>query len=301
MTEVAPSPARARVDLAREPPFSLGDALIRPATCEVELGDRRLKLQPRVMQVLVALARADGEVVSRDELVERCWGGIIVGDDSINRCIVRLRRLAEVEAPGAFSIETLARVGYRLTASPSEAPPAPGRPRRLPPRAWSWGIGACALVAALAVAGVWLIARGPDARQSAVGVAVMPFEVAPGDVSARSFADGVGEEIASSLSQADLKSLPSGADGSMSAPQRDAAALRLGAAFALSGRVQRDGADLDVNVAVDDARRHSIVWSASFRGPGAQAQSLVSGCRGQDRCGPALHPRRLELPGRPDG
>jgi len=65
------------------------------------------------MQVLVALARAEGGVVSQRELIDACWSGRIVGEDAIYRCIVRLRALAAT-LEGAFCIETIARVGYRL-------------------------------------------------------------------------------------------------------------------------------------------------------------------------------------------
>jgi DNA-binding winged helix-turn-helix (wHTH) protein len=108
--------ASAPVRLAREPDFRLGAMTIRPSLCEVSIRGGRERLQPRVMQVLVALARAEDRVVSRDALIESCWGGRIVGEDAINRCIGRLRRLAETCEDG-FSIETLARVGYRLTAA----------------------------------------------------------------------------------------------------------------------------------------------------------------------------------------
>jgi DNA-binding winged helix-turn-helix (wHTH) protein len=104
----------APVRLAREPDFRLGGLTVRPSLCEVEAHGRRRRLEPKVMQVLVALARADDRVVSRDELIEACWGGRIVGEDAINRCVGRLRRLTEA-FEGAFSIETVIRVGYRLT------------------------------------------------------------------------------------------------------------------------------------------------------------------------------------------
>jgi DNA-binding winged helix-turn-helix (wHTH) protein len=68
------------------------------------------------MQVLVALARADGGVVSQSELIDTCWSGRIVGEDAIYRCIVRLRALAAT-LEGAFCIETIARVGYRLLSA----------------------------------------------------------------------------------------------------------------------------------------------------------------------------------------
>jgi DNA-binding winged helix-turn-helix (wHTH) protein len=82
------------------------------------------------MQVLVALARARGEIVTRDQLIASCWGGLAVGDDAINRCVGVLRRLAESETPAVFSLETIARVGYRLWPL---APAAAVPPRRPPP------------------------------------------------------------------------------------------------------------------------------------------------------------------------
>jgi len=91
-------PQNQPVDLAREAAFTLGVLEIRPATREAVAGETAEVLEPRVMQVLVALARRRGEVVSRDELILSCWGGRAVGDDAINRCIARIRRLAESES-----------------------------------------------------------------------------------------------------------------------------------------------------------------------------------------------------------
>ncbi|MEA3016169.1 MAG: hypothetical protein QOI38_891 [Sphingomonadales bacterium] len=104
-----------RIILAAVPDFQIGGLQVRPArrqVCPVD-GNCR-ELEPRIMQVLVALAQAGGEIVSRDELIEACWDGRIVGDDSINRCMVALRRLARSIDPPPFEIETVARVGYCL-------------------------------------------------------------------------------------------------------------------------------------------------------------------------------------------
>jgi TolB-like protein len=100
------------VDLAREPAFRLARVDVRPANREVLAAGLRQVLEPRVMQVLVALARRRGEVVSRDELIDACWRGRIVGDDAVSRCVAALRRLAA--SWGGPVIETVARVGYRL-------------------------------------------------------------------------------------------------------------------------------------------------------------------------------------------
>lgn len=105
--------AIARVDLAHEPDFALGRIEVRPSLRELAGDGFRETIDRRVMQVLVALARAKGKVVSRDDLIESCWDGVIVGDEAINRCISRLRKAAEASG-NAFAIETLSRVGYRL-------------------------------------------------------------------------------------------------------------------------------------------------------------------------------------------
>ena len=56
----APDP-HARIALAQLPPFRLGPVTVEPARCRVGHADgREEKLQPRIMQVLVALARTNG-------------------------------------------------------------------------------------------------------------------------------------------------------------------------------------------------------------------------------------------------
>src|SRR5258708_29584401 len=84
------------------------------------------------MQVLVALYRAKGAVVSRDDLIARCWEGRIVGEDAINRAIWRLRKLAEADGDANFTIETIPRVGYRLVGGLAPAVAEAGSAGSLP-------------------------------------------------------------------------------------------------------------------------------------------------------------------------
>jgi Tol biopolymer transport system component/DNA-binding winged helix-turn-helix (wHTH) protein len=99
--------------LADAQDFQLGEMRVRPSVREVEAFGKRETIEPRVMQVLVVLAGANGAVVSRDELIRQCWGGRIVGEDAINRCVSKIRQLAEFSG-NAFAVETIARVGYKL-------------------------------------------------------------------------------------------------------------------------------------------------------------------------------------------
>jgi DNA-binding winged helix-turn-helix (wHTH) protein len=108
--------------LAKQPDFRVGLLEISPSRCRVAAGAASEVLQPRVMQVLVALAERRGMVVTRDELMARCWNGNAVSDDAIHRCIAKLRRLAE--SHGGFVLETVTRVGYQLV---EEAPASRSR------------------------------------------------------------------------------------------------------------------------------------------------------------------------------
>jgi Tol biopolymer transport system component/DNA-binding winged helix-turn-helix (wHTH) protein len=103
----------APIQLAREAPFHLGKVSVDPATRQVVLNGRSETVEPRIMLVLVALHQAGGRVVSRDELIARCWEGRIVGEDAINRAISRVRDLGR-NLGDAFQLETIAKVGYRL-------------------------------------------------------------------------------------------------------------------------------------------------------------------------------------------
>jgi len=158
-----------RMSLAREQPVRLGALNIDPASRRVEHDDGREEfLEPRVMQVLVALLRADGRILSRDELLDTCWPGVLVGEDALNRVMGRLRRLAGGVGAGAFRIETVTKVGYRLVSG-DHAPAVVPRP-------------------------VSEAARGPS-------ICVLPFDNMSDDPQQAYFSDGVTEDITTDLSK----------------------------------------------------------------------------------------------------
>ncbi len=156
-----------KVDLAHEPAFKLGNVSVHPPTRQIVDGEIKQTVEPRVMQVLVALARADGAIVTRDELTEWCWDGRIVGDDSINRTLSRIRAIASDIGGGSFQVETIAKVGYRLIDQESGAPVPPlerqsnavREPRKIDRRALVAG----GVIIAAAGAGAWRLGLPPFA------------------------------------------------------------------------------------------------------------------------------------------
>src|SRR5687767_7786455 len=101
-------------DLAARPDFEAGMLRVSPSRRIVSSPQGEIHLEPRIMQVFLLLLDAGGRVVTRNEIFDQCWGGAMVGDDSVNRAIAGVRRIATEVAPGAFEIETIPRTGYRL-------------------------------------------------------------------------------------------------------------------------------------------------------------------------------------------
>ena len=145
--------------LAHQDSFWLGRAEVRPSSRELAGPRGAQLLEPRVMQVLVALHEAAGGVLSKDDLIECCWDGRVVGEDAINRTIGNLRR-ACMAAGSPFRIETIPRVGYRLTSNGEASAAAPPLQDRHSRRAVLAGGGI--LLAAATAGAAFLYQRKPQ-------------------------------------------------------------------------------------------------------------------------------------------
>ncbi|MFN3944873.1 MAG: winged helix-turn-helix domain-containing protein [Allosphingosinicella sp.] len=104
---------------------------MQPAVRQVVRGSRHETLEPRAMQVLVALAESPGTIVSHDDLIERCWDGRIVSDNAIHRAISRVREVVRTLGDGELAVETISKVGYRIVLRPAaEGGGTAARPKR---------------------------------------------------------------------------------------------------------------------------------------------------------------------------
>jgi len=111
-----------KVDLAHERDFVLGRLTVSPSRRQLVRDDgEHVVIEHRVMQVLVALSKAEGAILTRDELVMFCWDGRVVGDDAIHRVMSRLRKVAGEIGAGSFEIETITKIGYRLVRNDCQA------------------------------------------------------------------------------------------------------------------------------------------------------------------------------------
>lgn len=148
-------------------PFRLNGRLVDPASGEI----RQLRtgtterLEPRAMQVLVELAQAGGQFVSRQVLFDAVWGDRVVTEDSLTGAVRSIRRALDDDHQNPRFVETRKSVGYRLLVPPRAASPT------LPARKTMLAV-ACTLMLALAL---WFWQRYESTPQGLTTVAVLPF------------------------------------------------------------------------------------------------------------------------------
>jgi DNA-binding winged helix-turn-helix (wHTH) protein/Tfp pilus assembly protein PilF len=94
--------------------FQLDDRLIFPDLNIVVTNGASVHVEPKVMQVLVELARQPGELISKAQILESVWTGLFVCDDVVANAVSLLRRALGDEAKRPTLIQTVPKRGYRL-------------------------------------------------------------------------------------------------------------------------------------------------------------------------------------------
>jgi DNA-binding response OmpR family regulator len=100
-------------------PIQVGDLRIDPRRREASVGDRRLDLRAREFDLLVALARDPGVVMSRDALLQDVWGTDFPGETrTVDVHVAEVRKKLGDDGP---DVETVRGIGYRLVPPPRGA------------------------------------------------------------------------------------------------------------------------------------------------------------------------------------
>jgi TolB-like protein/DNA-binding winged helix-turn-helix (wHTH) protein/Flp pilus assembly protein TadD len=178
---------------------------------ELRVHGKPVELELKPLEVLLQLLRHAGEVVTKEELLEAVWPGLMVVDGSLATAMSKLRKALGDEESSI--VLTVPRVGYRLgvpvrmepsaTAAPAAKRPAVLQARAHPP--WMW-MGTAALVFILVSLGIYKRAwfLGPKEsvpRRATASLAVLPLVNLSGDPAQEYLADGMTEELITELSK----------------------------------------------------------------------------------------------------
>ena len=79
-------------------------------------GERVIKLESKMMDLLIFLSQRPGVIVGREEIETTVWANSVVGYDALTGCITKLRKVLGDNPRNPTFIETVSKKGYRLIA-----------------------------------------------------------------------------------------------------------------------------------------------------------------------------------------
>src|SRR5712692_3999645 len=109
--------------------FRFEDFELDLSACELRRGGTALHLQRIPFQLLSLLVECPGQLVTREEILERIWGkGVFVdNENSINTAVRKIRRALNDDADAPRFIVTVPSRGYRFNAAACVASAAPAQ------------------------------------------------------------------------------------------------------------------------------------------------------------------------------
>jgi TolB-like protein/DNA-binding winged helix-turn-helix (wHTH) protein len=261
--------------------MQIGEWIADPGDDSLSRGDDRVKIEPRMMRLLMRLAESPGMVLSQEELLNSVWSGVVVGPASVYQSVSQLRKILGDADTAPSYIETVARKGYRLIApvahlatpqpdsseTVSEIPAATGAPAQSTAAGWRsrrWKLAAAG--AALMIAGAWFwMARG-----TVNSIVVLPFVDMTEGRTEQAFCDGMTEELSNWLAQVPaLRVVARTSAFKFRDKAEDVRAIgsALGATHALEGSLRRSRDVLRVTVQLIATKDGKHLWSRNFDTP----------------------------------
>ena len=256
-------------------PMRIGAWCVDPKSGQMSRDGEVVRVEARMLRLLLCLAERPGEVVSIDDLLNLVWTGVIVTPDSVYQAIASLRRLLGDDPKQPTYIATVPRLGYRMVATVT--PWANEEPLVVPGRrvhgAWRTVVVAlCAVLAAVLLFNGERNAHPPTViAVPAKSVAVLPFlDLTTQAMSEEYFADGMTEELIDRLSKVPDLRVPSPTSAFYFKGKRAAVAdiaRSLGVAYVLDGSVRQSATTLRVAARLVRAADGYVTWSETYDRP----------------------------------
>jgi len=148
-------------------------AVLRPALAQLLVEGRPAQLGGRALEVLCALARSPGELVTKRELMDRVWPDVVVEENNLQVQISALRRLL-----GPAAIITVAGRGYRLVTERDTGASLQQAPSGAPGHEWRTTVSGAGEGGAAAKPAIGGIATGGSTAAMAPAIPLLEREEA---------------------------------------------------------------------------------------------------------------------------
>ncbi len=279
------------IRLMSEDLIRFADVLIDPRRRELHRRGELVPVQPKVFDLIVHLVIHRARAVSKDELQDAVWPGVIVTETALTRAIMKARRAIGDDSEQQAMIRTVHGRGYRFVALLHEGAealvetavsrPVSTAPKKVSRRpAWT-AVGIVVLLALAGVAALFLVRSETD---TALRIAVLPVDDRTSDLdlawtslglmsyATRLIAESVDSDtIPARRMMSALEELPE------SPAIDDLQSLRrsLDASHLVHGSLTRDGNDLALSYQIVHERGASPVTSVRGRNPTRLAQEMA--------------------------
>src|SRR5882757_2808445 len=98
------------------PAMMVGEWAVDPVSGQISRDGEIVRVDARLMRLLMCLAARAGEVVTTEELLAEVWSGVVVTQDSVYQAVASLRRALGDDPKKPAYVATVPRRGYRLVA-----------------------------------------------------------------------------------------------------------------------------------------------------------------------------------------
>ncbi len=103
-----------------QPSYKLGHAIVVPDRNLIIRDGKEIQLPKKCFKVLAALLSQQGKSVKREDLLNDVWGVSLGSDELLNNAISKLRYAIGREYKSKKIIETVPKLGYRLSLKPQK-------------------------------------------------------------------------------------------------------------------------------------------------------------------------------------
>jgi DNA-binding winged helix-turn-helix (wHTH) protein len=108
--------------------FQLHEWLVKPHANELVGQSQTLKLDHKVMQLLVYFAQNPDKDLAKEEILKAVWGEGVFSEEVLTVAVSSLRKSLGDDSRSPKYIKTIPRYGYRMLMSPTALPASTGDP-----------------------------------------------------------------------------------------------------------------------------------------------------------------------------